>query len=42
VAHAHDGNQEEVEEQVDDTPTANGHDAVALYDKLEQVILPLW
>jgi starch phosphorylase len=26
----------------DDTPTANGHDAVALYDKLEQVILPLW
>jgi starch phosphorylase len=26
----------------DDTPTANGHDAVALYDKLEQLILPLW
>ena len=26
----------------DDTPTANGHDAMALYDKLEQVILPLW
>jgi len=26
----------------DDSPTANGHDAVALYDKLEQVILPLW
>ena len=26
----------------DDSPTANGHDALALYDKLEQVILPLW
>jgi glycogen phosphorylase len=26
----------------DDSPTANGHDAMALYDKLEQVILPLW
>jgi len=26
----------------DDTPAANGHDAVALYDKLEQLILPLW
>jgi len=26
----------------DDSPSANGHDAVALYDKLEQVILPLW
>lgn len=26
----------------DDSPTANGHDAVALYDKLEQVVLPLW
>jgi len=26
----------------DDSPTANGHDAIALYDKLEQVILPLW
>ena len=26
----------------DDTPTANGHDAVALYDKLEKVVLPLW
>ena len=26
----------------DDSPTANGHDAMALYDKLEQVVLPLW
>jgi glycogen phosphorylase len=26
----------------EDSPTANGHDAMALYDKLEQVILPLW
>ncbi|MHB8825729.1 MAG: alpha-glucan family phosphorylase [Thiobacillus sp.] len=26
----------------DDSPTANGHDAVALYDKLGQVVLPLW
>lgn len=26
----------------DDSPTANGHDAMALYDKLEQLILPLW
>jgi starch phosphorylase len=26
----------------DDSPTANGHDALALYDKLEQVVLPLW
>ena len=26
----------------DDSPTAHGHDAVALYDKLEQVVLPLW
>jgi len=26
----------------DDSPTANGHDAIALYDKLEKVILPLW
>ena len=26
----------------DDSPTANGHDAVALYEKLEKVILPLW
>lgn len=26
----------------DDSPTANGHDAVALYNKLEQVVLPLW
>jgi starch phosphorylase len=26
----------------EDSPTANGHDAVALYDKLEKVILPLW
>ena len=26
----------------DDSPTANGHDAVALYEKLESVILPLW
>ncbi len=26
----------------EDTPTANGHDAVALYEKLEKVVLPLW
>lgn len=26
----------------EDSPTANGHDALALYDKLEQVVLPLW
>ncbi|MDP2031207.1 MAG: alpha-glucan family phosphorylase [Thiobacillus sp.] len=26
----------------EDSPTANGHDAMALYDKLEKVILPLW
>ena len=26
----------------DDSPAANGHDAMALYDKLEQVVLPLW
>lgn len=26
----------------DDVPTANGHDAVDLYDKLGQVVLPLW
>lgn len=26
----------------EDSPTANGHDAMALYDKLESVILPLW
>ena len=26
----------------EDSPTANGHDAIALYDKLEKVILPLW
>jgi glycogen phosphorylase len=26
----------------EDSPTANGHDAIALYEKLEQVILPLW
>ncbi|MBW8306277.1 MAG: alpha-glucan family phosphorylase [Thiobacillus sp.] len=26
----------------DDSPTANGHDAVALCDKLGQVVLPLW
>jgi starch phosphorylase len=26
----------------DDSPAANGHDATALYDKLENVILPLW
>jgi starch phosphorylase len=26
----------------DDSPTANGYDAMALYDKLEQVVLPLW
>ena len=26
----------------DDSPTANGHDAVALYDKLEHAVLPLW
>jgi len=26
----------------DDSPTANGHDAMALYEKLEMVILPLW
>ncbi|MGA7181632.1 MAG: alpha-glucan family phosphorylase [Thiobacillaceae bacterium] len=26
----------------DDTPYANGHDAMALYDKLEKVVLPLW
>jgi len=26
----------------DDSPTANGHDAMAFYDKLEKVILPLW
>lgn len=26
----------------EDSPTANGHDAISLYDKLEQVILPLW
>jgi len=26
----------------EDAPTANGHDAMALYDKLENVILPLW
>jgi starch phosphorylase len=26
----------------EDSPTANGRDAIALYDKLEQVILPLW
>lgn len=26
----------------DDSPTANGHDAMALYEKLERVILPLW
>ena len=26
----------------EDSPTANGHDAMALYDKLEQVVLPLW
>jgi len=25
-----------------DSPTANCHDAIALYDKLEKVILPLW
>lgn len=26
----------------EDSPIANGHDAVALYDKLEKVLLPLW
>jgi starch phosphorylase len=26
----------------EDSATANGHDAVALYDKLEKLILPLW
>ncbi len=26
----------------EDSPTANGEDAHALYDKLEQVVLPLW
>ncbi|MBW8370723.1 MAG: alpha-glucan family phosphorylase [Thiobacillus sp.] len=26
----------------DDCPTANGHDSMALYDKLERVVLPLW
>jgi len=26
----------------DDSAAANGHDAASLYDKLEQVVLPLW
>ncbi|MGQ9862408.1 MAG: alpha-glucan family phosphorylase [Thiobacillaceae bacterium] len=26
----------------DDSPSANGSDAVSLYDKLERVVLPLW